>query len=226
MLFAAGLGTRMGALTANRPKPLISVAGKPLIDHALDLAAAAGIERIVVNLHYLGEQLAEHLRPRNVLLSWERGQILETGGGLRAAAGLLGQSPVMTLNTDAAWTGENPLSQLLARWDGAKMDALLLLLPVKRALGYRGAGDFVLAEDGRIRRAAGGPGMVYLGAQILRSEGLAPIPEKVFSLNILWDEMIANGRAYGVVHQGGWCDVGRPEGIAQAEALLAGTADV
>lgn len=221
MLFAAGFGTRMGALTAERPKPLIPVAGRALIDHALALADAAKATPRVANLHYLGGQIAAHLADRDVALSWERGVILETGGGLRAALPLLGSGPVMTLNTDAVWTGRNPLLQLTEAWDEARMDALLLLLPVSQARGHSATGDFLTDEAGRIARAKGAAGLVYLGAQILQTELLATIPEPVFSLNRLWDRMIAQGRAYGLVHQGGWCDVGHPEGIAEAEALLA-----
>ena len=219
MLFAAGFGTRMGALTAQRPKPLIEVAGRPLIDHALELAEAAGISKIVVNLHYLGAQIAHHLRHRDIALSWERDLILETGGGLKAALPLLGDGPVLTLNTDAVWSGQNPLAQLLTAWDPARMDALLLLLPAERALGHSGNGDFLLATDGRISRANGSKAPIYLGAQILKTQGLNAISEPVFSLNRLWDIAISDNRAYGLIHQGGWCDVGRPEGIALAESL-------
>lgn len=219
MLFAAGRGTRMGALTETRPKPLIEVAGRPLIDHALALADAAGTRPIVVNLHYLGDQIARHLVARPVTLSHEP-VLLETGGGLRQALPKLGTGPVMTLNADAVWTGANPLQQLAAAWDGDRMDALLLLAPRAQTRGHSGRGDFLLDSEGRIRRAEGAEAPVYLGAQILRTEGLAEIGEEVFSLNRLWDNLIARGRAFGVIHQGGWCDVGRPEGIAEAEALL------
>jgi len=222
MLFAAGRGTRMGALTADRPKPLIPVAGRPLIDHALDLATAAGAHPVVVNLHYLGRQITGHLAGREVLFSDESEALLETGGGLRKALPLLGPGPVLTLNSDAVWTGRNPLEQLAAAWEPGRMDALLLLAPVAQATGHSGTGDFLMDAAGRLRRAAGAPGLVYLGAQIIRTEGLYAIPEAAFSLNRLWDAMIAEGRVFGVVHQGGWCDVGRPEGIAVAEALLAG----
>ena len=226
MVFAAGFGTRMGALTANRPKPLIEVAKRPLIDHALDLAKEAGAAPVVVNVHYLAGQLAEHLAGQAVVLLHERDKILETGGGLRAALPHLGAGPVMTLNSDAVWTGRNPLAQLAAAWDASRMDALLLLLPAGKALGHSGAGDFVIDAAGRISRANGRAGGVYLGAQILRTERLTEIDAEVFSLNLLWDRMIAEGRAFGLVHQGGWCDVGRPEGIAQAETLLQGALDV
>jgi N-acetyl-alpha-D-muramate 1-phosphate uridylyltransferase len=220
MIFAAGFGTRMGTLTATRPKPLIPVAGRALIDHALDLAA--GCDPVVVNLHYLGDQLAAHLAGR-ATLSWEREEILETGGGLRQALPLLGAGPVATLNSDAVWTGPNPLAQLWAAWDAARMDGLLLLLPVA-ALAHPVRADFAMVAQGRLARhaTAGGPGFAYLGAQIVKTEGLAEVPQRAFSLNLLWDRMIAEGRLYGLVHRGGWCDVGRPETIADAERLLAG----
>ena len=226
MLFAAGFGTRMGALTAARPKPLISVGGRALIDHALALADEAGITRHVANVHYLPDQIAAHLAGRDIALSWERERILETGGGLKAALPLVGRNPVATLNTDAVWTGRNPLVQLMAAWDGGRMEGLLLLLPAGQARGHSGTGDFLMAPDGRLTRARGAAGPVYLGAQILRTDGLAAIADPVFSLNKLWDQMIAAGRLYGLIHDGGWCDVGHPEGIAEAEAMLAGAADV
>jgi len=219
MLFAAGFGTRMGALTVDRPKPLIPVAGRALIDHALDLAdGVAG--PCVVNLHYRADQLAAHLAGRNVSLSWERDRILDTGGGLRAALPLLGPGPVMTLNSDAVWTGRNPLLELAEAWDDAAMDALLLLLPAGQARGNPGT-DFRLDAEARITRANGVPTTAYLGAQILRTDGLAAISDPVFSLNRLWDQMIADRRAFGLIHQGGWCDVGSPQGIVEAEAMLA-----
>lgn len=220
MLFAAGFGTRMGGLTATRPKPLIPVAGKPLIDHALTLADDAGISRLVTNTHYLPDQIAAHLAPRGVAISHETPAILETGGGLKAALPLLGRNPVLTLNTDAVWTGENPLTQLIAAWDGARMDGLLLLLPASQATGHSGTGDFLMDADGRLTRARGAAGAVYLGAQMLRTDGLSDISDEVFSLNLLWDRMITDRRLFGLIHAGRWCDVGRPEGIARAEALL------
>lgn len=223
MLFAAGFGTRMGALTRTRPKPLIEVAGRSLLDHALDLAEGAGIPRRVVNAHYLAEQVVAHLDGSGIAVSIEAPEILDTGGGLRAALPLLGPGAVFTLNTDAVWTGPNPLATLAEYWDPARMDALLLLIPAGRARGHSGAGDFTLAPDGRIAR---GPGLVYSGAQILNPEGLEAIPEAAFSLNRLWDRIAAEGRLHGVVHRGGWCDVGRPEGIAEAEAMLADPPDL
>ncbi|MCR9149800.1 MAG: nucleotidyltransferase family protein [Rhodobacteraceae bacterium] len=217
MIFAAGLGTRMGALTADRPKPLIAVAGKPLIDHALALADGAGLDRPVINLHYRGGMLRAHLAGRDIRFSEESDMLLDTGGGLRAALPLLPPGPVLTLNSDAVWTGANPLSALIAAFDPARMDALLALVPCDRAAGHAGAGDFALSGDGRLSR---GGAFVYTGAQIVDPAGLAEIPDRVFSLNRLWDRAAARGRLFGLVHPGGWADVGRPEGIAAAEAML------
>lgn len=217
MLFAAGFGTRMGALTATRPKPLIDVAGRALIDHALGLVDAAEIGHVVANVHYLAPQIVAHLAGRDIAISDETDEILETGGGLRRALPLLGPGPVFTLNTDAVWTGENPLQLLRAAWAPERMGALLALVPIENATGYRGDGDFALAADGRISR---GKGYVYTGLQILDPAGIETFLERAFSLNRLWDAMISEGRAFGVVHRGGWCDVGRPESIPLAEALL------
>lgn len=218
MLFAAGFGTRMGALTQDRPKPLIEVAGRPLLDHALDLARAAALPRQVVNAHYLADQIAAHLEGQPVGLSREEPEILDTGGGLRQALPMLGNGPIFTMNTDAVWTGPNPFVTLSAAWDPGRMGALLLLVPADRAHGHESPGDFTLAADGRITR---GPGAVYTGAQIIDPAGIGDIPDRAFSLNRLWDRMAAEGRLFGTLHRGGWCDVGHPDGIAVAEAMLA-----
>jgi N-acetyl-alpha-D-muramate 1-phosphate uridylyltransferase len=226
MVFAAGFGTRMGALTAHKPKPLLSVAGKILLDHALDLADGAGVRHVVVNTHYLSDQIAMHLAGRSVTQSHEADEILETGGGLRAALPLLGTNPVLTLNSDVVWTGQNPLTTLMTAWRPDSMDALLMVMPAGQAGGFRGLGDFTLSPDGRIARANDAAGLAYLGAQLIKTDLLAEIPEHVFSLNRLWDILIARGRAFGIVHQGGWHDVGRPEHIADAAAMLSGSGDV
>ncbi|MEX0317642.1 MAG: nucleotidyltransferase family protein [Ruegeria sp.] len=218
MLFAAGFGTRMGALTKDRPKPLIEVAGHPLIDHALDLARGVEPSRIVANLHYLPDQLAAHLEPQGVALSREEPEILETGGGLRAALPLLGPGPVFTLNTDAIWAGPNPLQLLRQTWDPERMDALLMCIPVAQAVGRTGQGDFTADTEGRIQR---GPGLIYGGAQVLRTEELLDFPEKAFSLNLLWDRMRTRNRLFALSYPGRWCDVGHPGGIRLAEDLLA-----
>jgi N-acetyl-alpha-D-muramate 1-phosphate uridylyltransferase len=221
MMFAAGFGKRMGALTANRPKPLIQVAGRALIDHALAVAEAAKIEKTVINLHFFGDQLRQHLSARpDIVFSDETDRILETGGGLRNALPLLGDGPVLTLNTDAVWTGQNPLIQLMQAWDPARMDGLLLLLPMDQALGHGPKADFAMTPTGQLLRGHGNESHVYLGAQILKTTGLSGIVDQVFSMNVLWNQMIADGRAYGVTHQGGWCDVGSPAGLVLAEHLL------
>ena len=217
MLFAAGFGSRMGDLSKSRPKPLIEVAGRPLIEHALAMVEDAQVERVVANVHYLADQIEAHLAGRGVLISDERAQILETGGGLRKALGLLGDGPVMTLNTDAVWRGENVITKLRAHWDGNKMDALLALVPPENALGHSGSGDFAMDAQGRLTRGAG---YVYTGAQILNPAGIGSVSETAFSLNLLWDKMIAQGRVYGILFDGGWCDVGHPESIALAETML------
>lgn len=218
MIFAAGLGTRMRPLTDMRPKPLIEVAGRTLLDRALEMGREAGAGRIVVNTHYLGALIERHLEGQDVAISREAGQILDTGGGLRNALPLLGRGPVMTLNPDVVWSGPNVLSSLGAAW-GDRMDALLALVPLARATARKGAGDFDIDPDGRLIRKGE---FVYAGAQIIRTERLAEIPDSVFSLNRLWDLLIADGRAFGMVHDGGWCDVGYPEAIPLAEALLHG----
>lgn len=221
MVFAAGFGTRMGQLVADRPKPLIPVAGRPLLDHALLLADAAGARAPVINLHYRGDQIEAYLNGRDIRFSREMPQILDSGGGLKAALPMLGGDTVMTLNSDAVWTGANPLLQLDAVWDPSRMDCLLLLLPLAEVTGHPGTGDFQLSSEGRISWGKGVGGPVYLGAQILKTAAVSAIAEPVFSLSRVWDAMIAERRAYGLIHQGGWADVGTPAGIALAEAMLA-----
>lgn len=220
MIFAAGFGSRMGALTQDRPKPLIPVAGRALIDHTLSIADQAKVGRVVVNTHYRADQMAAHLTGRAVLISHERDQILETGGGVKAALPLLGPGPVAVLNSDGIWTGLNPLVELATAWDPTRMEALLLLLPVTGARGHGAKGDFRLGPAGQISRGAGGEDHVYIGALILDPTRLQAMTKPVFSLNLPWNDMIAAGTAFGLVHQGGWCDVGHPEGIAEAERLL------
>lgn len=215
MIFAAGRGTRMGALTQDRPKPLVRVAGRPLLDHALELGQKAGAAPIVVNTHYLGAQIETHLQGRNIAISAETETLLDTGGGLRAALPLLGPGPVMTLNSDAVWRGPNPLDLLRAAWRPDEMDALLLCIPPSRAHAHDSAGDFTLSDDGLLTR---GPGLTYTGAQIINPARLHEIGDEVFSLNRLWD--LLTPRLHGLSYPGDWCDVGHPAGIAAAEAML------
>lgn len=219
MIFAAGLGTRMRPLTDTCPKPLIRVGDRTLLDRALHLGRDAGCAPIAVNTHYLGQQIADHLAGQDVAISPEPQTILDTGGGLRQALPLLGRGPVMTLNPDVVWTGPNPLSALQAAWDGDRMDALLALIPLAQATARKGAGDFSMRDDGALTRKGD---FVYAGAQIIRPDLLADIPDAVFSLNVLWDRLIARGRVFGMVHHGDWCDVGYPEAIPMAQALLDG----
>jgi MurNAc alpha-1-phosphate uridylyltransferase len=216
LLFAAGLGTRMGALTADRPKPLIPVAGKPLIDHALDVATTAQTGTKVVNLHYKGQIIRDHLAGQNILFSDESDKLRETGGGLRHALPLLGASPVLTMNTDAVWKGPNPVTHLLNAWDD-KMEALLLIVATENAHGHPGKGDFDIDGDGRLQRASGA---IYTGVQIIQTEALQDIAERAFSMNMVWDQIAARGGLYGALYGGQWCDVGQPESIPIAEAML------
>ena len=222
MIFAAGRGTRMGALTKGRPKPLIEVGGRALIDHALDLTRDPAVAPLncVANLHYHGDLLRHHLAGSGVVLSDESDMLRETGGGLKKALPLLGEGPVFTLNSDAVWDGPNPLRTLVNGWDGDRMDGLLLLIPRENALGHKGLGDFLVDEEGRLGR---GTGLVYSGAQIIRTDGLSTIQDPVFSLNRLWDDMLRKDTLYGAVHSGRWCDVGQPESLPLAEALLRGS---
>ncbi len=219
MLFAAGLGTRMAPLTDTLPKPLIRVGGRPLIDHALSEADGAGITKVVVNLHYKPKLIQDHLRTwRSIRFSHETETLLETGGGLKAALPLLGTGPVFTMNTDAVWFGRNPLEELRAAWVPDRMEALLALVHRDDATGYRGEGDFDLTKDGRLIR--GGP-YVYTGAQIIATERVADVHAHVFSLNPVWDAMAQDGKLFGTIHDGGFCDVGRPDAVALAEAQMA-----
>nr|WP_315383091.1 nucleotidyltransferase family protein [uncultured Sphingomonas sp.] len=230
MVMAAGLGKRMRPLTVTRPKPLIDVAGKPLIDHVFDRLAAAGVERAVVNVHYLADQLEAHLRARvkgmELRISDERKQLLETGGGLVQARDLLGDAPFLCVNSDNLWVDgpSDAIRLLAAQWDDAKMDALLLLVPLARATCHRGQGDFRLDAFGRIteRRKPGrlAP-FVFTGIQILSPRVIRDWPEGPFSTNLFWDRAIKAGRLWGAVHQGLWFDVGSPKAIRETELALA-----
>ncbi|MCE7797047.1 nucleotidyltransferase family protein [Sphingobium sufflavum] len=232
MLMAAGLGKRMRPLTATRPKPLVKVAGQPLIDHALDRIEAAGIRRTVVNVHYLADTVEAHLAARaektgaDYVTSDERALLLETGGGLIKAAPLLGQRPFLCANSDNIWV-DGPMDsiRLLAdRWDDERMDALLLLVSHARAHCHGGPGDFHMDANGLLSRRTPGrvAPFVYTGVQILSPRLLVDPPGEVFSTNIFWDRAIAAGRAYGLAHPGLWFDVGTPEAIPVTEAVIAG----
>jgi MurNAc alpha-1-phosphate uridylyltransferase len=228
MVMAAGLGKRMRPLTASRPKPLVKVAGKALIDHALDRLAAGGITRAVVNVHYLAGSLEAHLRRNahglDIAISDERAKLLETGGGLIRALPLLDGDPVLAVNSDNMWVDgpTDAISLLANRWDDAEMDALLLLVPLARANCHSGKGDFHMDAIGRISRRRPGriAPFVFTGVQLISKRLLVDPPSDAFSTNIFWDRAIATARAFGVVHQGLWFDVGTPGAIAKTEAIL------
>lgn len=230
MVMAAGLGKRMRPLTATRPKPLVEVAGKPLIDHVFDRLRSAGVPRVVVNVHYMADALEAHLRARvkdiAVVVSDERKQLMETGGGLIQARDLLGDAPFLCINSDNLWVDgpTDAIRAMAAAWDDARMDALLLMVPLARAHSHRGKGDFHLDPFGRIvgRRQEGrlAP-FVYTGVQILHPRVLVDAPAGPFSTMLFWERAIEAGRAWGLVHQGLWFDVGSPPAIPAAEAILA-----
>ena len=228
MVMAAGLGKRMRPLTDDKPKPLVALSGRPLIDHVLDRLRTAGVERVVVNVHYFAEQVEAHLAAHTtdlaVAISDERGMLLETGGGLVRALPLIDADPFLVVNSDNFWTGDEALLKLAAAWDGARMDALLLLVPTDRAGNHEGRGDFDLDADGcLIRRPPDGRAdTVFTGIQILAKRLFADAPDGAFSTNLLWDRAIAEGRAFGVVHDGAWFDVGTPQALAATEAALDG----
>ncbi len=217
MIFAAGFGTRMRPLTNDRPKPMVPLAGRPMIDHTLDLCRDAGLRHLVVNTHYKAECLQSHLAGTGIEVSHET-QILDTGGGLKFAHKKLGGGPVCTINPDAAWSGPNPLKLLLEHWRPEKMQALLLCLEPHSTLGRTGPGDFSCTAQGQLKR---GGDLVYSGAQIINSDWVLGHQPDVFSLNEIWDQLIATSQCYGLVYPGKWCDIGHPPGLAQAEALIA-----
>jgi MurNAc alpha-1-phosphate uridylyltransferase len=228
MVLAAGLGKRMRPLTATRPKPLIEVAGKALLDHLLENLRAAGVERVVVNVHYLADAVEAHLRKNphglDIAISDERSLLLETGGGMTKAAPLIHSDPFLVVNSDNLWVDgpADTLKLLASHWDGSKMDALLLLVPHARAENHRGLGDFHMDRKGRLRRRARShvAPFVYTGVQIVSKALLEDAPEGPFSANVLWDRAIEQGRCFGAVHQGLWFDVGTPQAIKATELTL------
>lgn len=228
-ILAAGLGKRMRPLTASRPKPLVEVAGKALIDHVLDRLRAAGISSVVVNAHYLADALEAHLKSKasdfKVAISDERKQLLETGGGLKNALPLIGADPFLVVNSDNYWVDgpADTLHLLASLWREEEMDALLLLVPQARAFNHGGQGDFHMGSDGRLSRRQRGKvaPFVYTGIQMVSKRLLRDAPEGAFSTNMLWDRAIEEGRCFGAVHQGLWFDVGNPAAIKATERVLA-----
>lgn len=229
MIMAAGLGTRMLPLTEMRPKPLIEVAGTTLLDHVLDHLRGAGVGRIVVNVHYLPDQveahLARHAADFDVAISDERALLRDTGGGLVQARDLIDGDPFLCVNADNWWTDgcDNALDRLARAWDPERMDVLMLVVPFERAGNTQGMGDFDLDDRGRLSRD--GPKQarpyVWTGIQLMAKRVIADPPAEVFSTNVFWDRAIAEGRCHGLVHDGRWFDVGYPEAIGLTEAALA-----
>lgn len=229
MVMAAGLGKRMRPLTATRPKPLVEVAGRTLLDHCFDRLRAAGVRKAVVNVHYLADVLEAHLRNRvrgiEIRVSDEREQLLETGGGLVRALPQIDADPFLVVNSDNLWIDGpvDTLRLLASAWDDERMDALLLLVPHARAHCHKGQGDFHMTAAGRLRRRKPGAvaPFVYTGIQMISKRLFTgEHPDGPFSTNILWDRAIAEGRCFGVGHQGLWFDVGAPPNIRKAEEIL------
>lgn len=228
MVLAAGLGTRMRAFSDTIPKPLVPLGSKPLIDHVLDRLAAAEVERAVVNVHYLADQIEAHLEERStprIEISDERGELLDTGGGVANALPKLGSGPFFVHNSDSVWIeGPVPSLERMARaWDPERMDTLMLLAPVSDTLGYDGSGDFNLDNEGRVTRRGEGEVVpfVFAGVSIADARLFDGCPQGKFSLNVLWDRAIASGRAYGIRHEGVWMHVGTPDAVREAEERMA-----
>ena len=229
MIMAAGKGTRMMPLTADRPKPLIEVGGIALLDHVLDHLRDAGISKIVVNVHYLAEQVERHLAASasdlNLRVSDERDLLRDTGGGLVHALPIISDDPFLCVNADNWWTnaGEKAISRLMAAWDDHKMDVLMLLVPLAVAYNSQGVGDFNMDANGQLSRRQGDlpAKYVWTGIQILSKRLIVDPPADVFSANLFWDRAIVEGRCMGIVHEGLWFDVGYPAAIAATEARLA-----
>ncbi len=230
MVLAAGLGTRMRPLTDDRPKALVEVGGRALIDHVLDRLAEAGVERAVVNVHWFADRLEGHLAARGrapeIAISDERAQLLETGGGLRQARPLLGDGPVFVANIDSIWTdgaAKGWADELVRLWDPATMDACLLLARREGSIGFEGHGDFFLGDDHRLgfRGGAASAPFAYMGVHITRPDYADGGPDGAFSLSPLWRRSAEAGRLYGSVLDGDWMHVGDPQARDDAEARLA-----
>jgi MurNAc alpha-1-phosphate uridylyltransferase len=227
MIMGAGLGSRMRPLTDDRPKPLVTVGGKTLIDHSIDRLAAAGVIRIVVNLHYKGEMLRAHLAKRHdveITFSDETERLLDTGGGVVKALPHFGDAPFFVLNSDSIWVegATAALPAMIEHWDSARMDGLLLLADMQTAMGYEGMGDFVLKAEGHVLRARehAGAAFAYPGVQIVHPRLFADAPAGPFSTNLMWDRAITHGRLFGTLLDGVWIHVGTPVARDEAEAYL------
>lgn len=226
MVLAAGLGTRMRPLTNDRPKALVEVGGRALIDHVLDRLAKAGVEKAVVNVHWFADRLESHLAARTrpaITISDERAELLETGGALKKARPLLGDDPVFVANIDSVWIDRgDALGDLIRLWDPERMDAALLLARREGSIGFEGGGDFFLADDGALtfRGEAASAPFAYMGVHITRPDYADAGPDGPFSLSPLWRQSAAEGRLYGCVLDGDWMHVGDPQARDEAEARL------
>lgn len=230
MVLAAGRGERMRPITDTMPKPLVTVGGQAMIDHVLDRLAAAGVERAVVNVHHLADQIERHLAARRqpqIVISDERTKLLDTGGGVVKALGELGRGPFFHVNSDTIWIdGVKPnLTRLAEAFDGESMDALLLLAPAAGSIGYGGRGDFTMEPGGQLRRRGEQEvaAYVYAGAAVLSPALFDDAPAGAFSLTRLFDRAEAAGRLHGLRLEGVWMHVGTPDAIALAEAAIRGS---
>jgi len=224
MVLAAGLGLRMRPLTDDRPKALVILHEKPLLDRALEKCRAAGAAALIVNTHYKGEMITHHVSSMSDVAISEETELLETGGGVTKALPMLGEQSFFVVNCDSVWSDAGtPALQRLARcWCETKMDCLLLLQPANRAVGYNGPGDFILKSDGRLKRRSEGSTapLVFMGVQILHPRIFDGCAVERFSLNLLYDKALKVGRLFGLVHDGEWFHVGTPEDLAVAERQM------
>ncbi|TNE37370.1 MAG: nucleotidyltransferase family protein [Alphaproteobacteria bacterium] len=227
MIMTAGLGTRMAPLTDEVPKPMIEVAGKPIVDHVLDRLVAGGIKRVVANLHYKHRQMRDHLQRRadvEIVFSDETDELLETGGGIKKALPLIDREEFLVANTDAFWiegAGSN-LARLKQAWRPQIMDSLILCAPTVNAIGGISRGDFTMRPDGRLARRGRLPVAPFMmaGIYLIKSELFHDTPEGAFSTNLLWDRALAADRLYGTRLEGIWLHASRPRDLDDMERAL------
>ncbi|KIQ05960.1 mannose-1-phosphate guanylyltransferase [Agrobacterium tumefaciens] len=233
MVLAAGLGTRMRPITDTIPKPLVNIAGRPMIDYILDMLVEAGVETIAVNVHHHADQMVAHLNARQdvrIVISDEREQLMNSGGGLAKGLKLLEAGPVLVMNADLFWVGETPgeptnLHKLGQFFEPQTMDMALLCVDMDRTTGHNGKKDFSLAPDGALTRYSEGEPrpVVYAGAIAMNTGLLDDAPEDAFNLNIYFDRAIAQNRLFGLSLDGQWITVGTPDAIEDAERTIAAT---
>ena len=230
MVLAAGLGTRMRPITDTMPKPLVKIGGKPMIDYALDSLAEAGVERAVVNVHYLADQMLEHLssyKKLEIIISDERDQLMNSGGGVAKGLKLLDPGEVFVTNADLFWIGERPgtpsnLTRLAGFFDAGVMDMAMLCVKIEDTTGHNGKNDFNMTRDGQLGRyhSDGPDPVVYAGAIVMDSSFLSDAPTEPFNFNVYFDKAIGRSRLYGMVLQGHWLTVGTPEAVGEAEETI------